>query len=136
MNLKSCPFCGSKDIRNDESIPVGSVIMHYVYWCGNCGALGPKHLSFASAMKMWNLRRPTSSLLAALKWAALAASKDPNRRVLRHLNVKNGRTVACDGYRIHEIATPPGLKEPARGPCTRAWRQQNENNYYQSRCQR
>lgn len=60
MKMKSCPFCDSQDVRYSENKPDG-----YLFWCGNCGALGPNDVSFENAVKMWNLRRPTADLLAA-----------------------------------------------------------------------
>ena len=60
--MKPCPFCASKDIRYSANRPDG-----HLFWCGNCGALGPNDVSFEHAVKMWNLRRPEAALLDALE---------------------------------------------------------------------
>ena len=61
--MKPCPFCGSIDIRSSQNND------EHLFWCGNCGALGPNDISFEYATQMWNLRRPTADLLAACEAA-------------------------------------------------------------------
>lgn len=61
MELKPCPFCGSKP----EDEPVGSPgFMTYLYFvrCGNpdCGAEGVKGVDHATAWKRWNHRASTA----------------------------------------------------------------------------
>ena len=53
--LKSCPFCGCKDVKLTYIKGKNSHKNFYV-WCSGCGTEGPFGLSLDSAMEAWNRR--------------------------------------------------------------------------------
>jgi len=55
--------------------------------------------------------KPNKEETKLLNWLNKARSTDPMRDTLSSIQVKNGVTVAVDGYRIHFIPTPDCLKE-------------------------
>jgi Lar family restriction alleviation protein len=56
MKLKSCPFCGSKNIN----IVIGAIARALTYQsiCLNCGISGLKYETQLKAIKKWNTRTP------------------------------------------------------------------------------
>ena len=55
--------------------------------------------------------KPNKEETKLLNWLNKARSTDPMRDTLSSIQVKNGVTVATDGYRMHFIPTPECLKE-------------------------
>jgi len=55
--------------------------------------------------------KPNKEETKLLNWLNKARSTDPMRDTLSSIQVKNGVTVAVDGYRIHFIPTPECIKE-------------------------
>jgi hypothetical protein len=55
--------------------------------------------------------KPNKEETKLINWLNKARSTDPARDTLSSIQVKNGVTVAVDGYRMHFIPTPDCIKE-------------------------
>jgi Lar family restriction alleviation protein len=59
MNIVSCPFCGSKDLRVAEWVAGWSYFNSTTYSvsCRKCGAYGPPKRDRQKAWDAWNKRK-------------------------------------------------------------------------------
>ena len=53
INLKPCPFCGSKDIAING---FNNIIKEYFVWCKNCKCMTDEVNSTKKAIELWNMR--------------------------------------------------------------------------------
>jgi hypothetical protein len=60
--------------------------------------------------------KPNKAEVKLLNWLNKARSNDPMRDTLNSIQVKNGTTVAADGFRMHFIETPECLKGIFKNP--------------------
>jgi hypothetical protein len=60
--------------------------------------------------------KPNKAEVKLLNWLNKAKCTDPMRDTLNSIQVKNGTTVAVDGYRMHFIPTPECLKGIFKNP--------------------